>query len=156
MAARARATRVREAVPRPALDVLLDTSVLLDVFLARAPWHLDAQRLLSAADLGRVRGHVALHTPSTVYYVVTKFLGRRAATTAVHELLGMLRVVEMGTADYRRALTLGLADFEDALQVAACLRAGIAYLATRDAAGFKGAPVSAHAPAEILALLDGR
>jgi hypothetical protein len=62
-------------------------------------------------------------------------------------------VVPLDGADFQRALALGLSDYEDAVQVAACLKVGADYLVTRNARDFKGAPIVVRTPGEVLALL---
>src|SRR5919204_421736 len=71
----------------------------------------------------------------------------------VSDLLQVLSVVPLAGPDFQRTLSLGLRDYEDAVQVAACLQMGAGYLVTRNAKDLKGAPVTARAPGEVLALL---
>jgi len=133
--------------------LLLDTNVILDVVLARQPWEADATRLLDRAARGDARGFVAGHAVTTIYYIVERVRDRATAVTAVADLLQVLDVVELGRADFQRALALGLRDYEDAVQAAACLRIGARYLVTRNERDFKGAPVTPRSPGEVLAVL---
>jgi len=137
----------------PAIGLLLDTNVILDVILERAPWQLDAVHLLDAVSRGKARGSVAAHAVTTIDYIVAQHAGRTKATTAVADLLQVLAVVPLGAGEFQRALAIGLGDFEDSVQAAACLTAGADYLVTRNARDFKGAPVTTRSPGEILALL---
>lgn len=148
---RSRTRAVRE--PEPAPTLLLDTNVLLDVVLARSPWADDAARLLDLVAGGAARGCVASHAVTTAYYVVERERHRTAAVTAVGDLLTLLEVVPVDADDFQRALALDLRDFEDAVQVAACLRAGAGFLVTRNRRDFAGAPVEIRAPGEIVAML---
>ena len=134
----------------PPIGLLVDTNVILDVILARAPRDIDAVHLLDAISRGRARGFVAGHAITTVHYIVAQHAGRMKATTAVADLLQVLTVV---AAEFQRALAIGLGDFEDSVQAAACLTAGADYVVTRNAKDFKGAPVTTRSPGEILALL---
>jgi hypothetical protein len=52
-----------------------------------------------------------------------------------------------------QALQLPYRDFEDAVQMAAAVRVGAAYLVTRNVADFRTGPLPALQPAELLALL---
>ena len=135
------------------LGLLLDTNVLLDVVLERSPWAADAALVLDAISRGIARGFMAGHAVTTVYYVVEKEVGRAAANTAVADLLELLGVVAIGAAEFQRALAMGLSDFEDAVQAAACLTAGADHVVTRNAKDYKGAPVSTLTPGEVLASL---
>lgn len=136
---------------RPGL--LVDTNVLLDLVLARTPWADDAALLLDAIARGAARGYVAGHAVTTLHYVVERERGRAAAVTAVSDVLQILGVVALGSADFQRALALGLEDYEDGVQVAACLQVGAKFLVTRNERDFSGAPVTPRSPREVLALL---
>ena len=133
--------------------LLIDTNVVLDVVLERRPWVEDASALLDAIARRHAVGHVAGHAVTTVYYIVERARDRKVAGTAVSDLLDLLQVVPIGSDDFRRAIGLGLGDYEDAVQAAACLQVGADFLVTRNARDFKGAPVSSRSPGEILALL---
>ena len=67
--------------------------------------------------------------------------------------LRLLEVVPLDTADFRRALTLDIPDYEDGLQAVAAMRVDAAYIVTRDARHFRRAPVPARSAGEVLALL---
>jgi predicted nucleic acid-binding protein len=154
---------VREARPprtgkaaRRAPAVLIDTNVVLDLILDRAPWSNDAARLFTAANHGVLDAWVSAHAISTVHYIVGRERGRQVAAAAIADLLSFVRVVPLDGAAFQRALTLGLADYEDALQVVAALEVDAQCVVTRDARDFKGASVPVLAPAEALAVLTLR
>lgn len=147
------ARTVRETLRPPSLSVLVDTNVVLDLILNRAPWADDATQLLDAIGNKRLRGFIAGHAVTTVHYIVERERDRTRAATAVSDLLELLDVVSLESIDFQRALSLGLSDYEDAVQAAACLKVGATFLVTRSAKDFKGAPVETRSPAEVLALL---
>lgn len=136
------------------MKLLIDTNVILDVILAREPWVGDAQAVLDAIERSRAEGYVASHAITTVDYVVAKSRDRRAAATAVSDLLRLLPVVPLETADFQHALLLGLGDYEDAVQAAASLKIGADYLVTRNERDFRMAQISPRSPGEVLALLQ--
>lgn len=136
------------------IGMLLDTNVILDVVLAREPWADTAAELLDAAARGAITGWVAGTTITTVHYIVERARDRATATTAVSDLLQVVKVVPLASEDFHRALALGLRDFEDAVQVAAGLRAGVQYLITRNARDFRSAPIDVRSPAEAVALIS--
>ena len=155
--------RVREtsrAAHRPAPPrvgpLLLDTNVLLDAVLVRAPWAASAVRLLALCGHGQVRGLLSVHAIATVYYVVAKSLGAPGARAVVAELIELLTMVELGDDDVRYALTLPMRDFEDALHVAAARRAGASHIITRNDRDFRGGPIPILSPDDVLALLEAR
>lgn len=135
------------------MKLLIDINVVLDVVLEREPWARDAALLLATVDMRRAEGYVAGHTVTTVHYLVARARGRQAAASAVSDLLRIVEVVPLGGADFQQALAMGLDDFEDAVQVAAGLRAGADYVVTRNEKDFRGTPLAARSPGEVLALL---
>lgn len=142
--------------PAAPLSVSVDTNVLLDLVLHRAPHAREAALLLDAVAKGKARGYLAGHAVTTVYYIVEKERGRTTAVTAVADVLSLLEVVALGASDFQRALAMGLRDFEDAVQAAACLAVGADVLVTRNAKDFRGAPVSTKTAGEVLAMLAVR
>ena len=89
-----------------------------------------------------------------MHYIVERARDRATATTAVSDLLQVVNVVPLASEDFHRALALGLRDFEDAVQVAAGLRAGVQYLVTRTVRDFRGSPIDARSPAEAVAVIS--
>jgi predicted nucleic acid-binding protein len=145
-------TQSRGPIAAPAL--VLDTNIVLDVILARSPWDGDAVLLLDAISRSESRGFVAGHTITTIHYIVERERSRVVASTAVSDLLQLVDVVALDRSDFQRALSLGLTDYEDAVQVAACLRIGADMLVTRNPRDFKGAPVVTRSAGEVLAFLS--
>jgi predicted nucleic acid-binding protein len=137
---------------RPTL--LVDTNIVLDVVLERAPWVADATALFDVVARGQTPAFIAGHTVTTVHYIVERERDRRTATTAIGDLLTLFPVVPLDTADFQRALALRLRDYEDAVQAVACLRIGADFLVTRNPKDYRGSPVTPRAPGEVLALIS--
>jgi predicted nucleic acid-binding protein len=130
--------------------ILLDTDVLLDVALDRAP-HADASSAL--LDLLERRGRmafVAWHTLSNLYYLVRPLGGDRGARDFLADLTAFVTVAPAGTDALHHALGLPLPDLEDAMQVAAARECGALYIATRNGKDFVRSPVPARTPAQLL------
>ncbi len=135
------------------MRLLLDTNVLLDLALARLPWAHDAAALLGMIERQQIEGYVASHALTTVYYVVARARDRRVAAGATADLLRLLRVVPLETADFQQALALGIPDFEDAVHAVAGLKVGADYIVTRNERDFRTAPIVARSAGEVLALI---
>jgi hypothetical protein len=91
-----------------------------------------------------------------VHYIVERERGRQVAAAAIADLLSIVRVVPLDGAAFQRALTLGISDYEDALQVVAALVVDARCVVTRNARDFKSASVPVLAPAEALAVYSLR
>ena len=135
------------------MRLLLDINVILDVLLDREPWVAEAAQLLSAVESGQAQGSIAGHTVTTVYYVVRSVRPRDEAVAAVRDLLSIVDVVPVTEADFHHALSLELADFEDAVQAACALKIEADFVVTRDAKGYRDVTVPAEPPGVVLAVL---
>ena len=133
--------------------MLIDANVLIDLALNRQPHAARARALFDRIDQTRERAFIAWHTISNVYYVVARERSTRAAHEFIADLPSFLEVARTGTADMRYAIDLPMADFEDALQVAAASACGARSIVTRNARDFARSPIPAVTPAEALARL---
>jgi len=130
--------------------VLVDTDVLLDVALDRAPHADAAARLLDVLEERPGTAFVAWHTIANFYYLCVPARGRGSAREFVRELSGFVAVAPTTTDDLRYAVQLPRRDFEDALQVAAAVACRADVIATRNVRDYKRAPIKAVTPAALL------
>lgn len=133
--------------------MLIDANVLIDLALNRQPYAAQARDLFDRIDATRERAFIAWHTISNVYYVVSGRRGAQAAHEFIADLPSFLEVARTGTADMRYAVGLPMADFEDALQVAAASACGARSIITRNVRDFARSPIPAVTPTEALARL---
>jgi predicted nucleic acid-binding protein len=136
------------------VKLLVDTNVFLDVILERKGLMPESAAVLDAIEEGRAEGYVSSHALTTIHYIVAKANGRTAAATAISDLLDLCEVVAVNDADFRRALALGLKDFEDAVHVAAALHVGAAYIVSRNEKDFKDSPIDVRSPSTMAVLLS--
>jgi len=128
------------------MKVLVDTDVLLDVALDRAPHASAAAALLDTLEQRPGSGFVAWHTLSNFYYLVRPKHGNKDAQQFVLELTRFLSVSPTDTESVRVAGSLDMRDFEDAMQVAAALACGADVIATRNTKDFRRSPVPGKSP----------
>lgn len=133
--------------------MLIDANVLIDLALNRQPYAAQARDLFDRIDQRRERAFIAWHTISNVYYVVSGRRGAQAAHEFISDLPSFVEVARTGTADMRYAVGLPMADFEDALQVAAASACGARSIVTRNVRDFARSPIPAVTPTEALARL---
>lgn len=135
------------------MKLLVDINVLLDVILERKNHMAESAAVLDAIEDGRAEGYVSSHAITTIHYIVAKANGGTAAVMAISDLLDLCDVVAVNEDDFRRALALGLKDFEDAVQVAAALQVGADYLVSRNEKDYRKSPVGVRSPASVATLL---
>ncbi len=123
--------------------MLIDTDVLIDVVLDRRPHSDSASELLDRLEQGIGSAWVAWHSLSNLYYIVTPVVGKEVARHFIIELTRFMDVAETGTKDIRYAAELDMADFEDAMQVAAARACGARCIVTRNVRDYARSPISA-------------
>lgn len=130
--------------------ILLDTDVLLDVALGRAPHAEASGALLDLLERRPRMAFVAWHTVANFFYLVRPARGTRGARDFLVDLTAFVTVAPADTESLRYAASLPLPDLEDAMQVAAARACGAQYIATRNVKDFRKSPVPARTPAELL------
>lgn len=130
--------------------VLVDTDVLIDVALDRAPFADDSGALLDELERRPGTGFVAWHSLSNFFYLVSPGTGKARARDFLLEMLRFVTVAPTTTGSFLRAASLDMPDLEDAMQAAAALSCDADAIATRNLGDFKRSPVGANTPAALL------
>ena len=130
------------------MRILIDTDVILDVALDRAPFAEESGLVLDWAERHPGAAGVAWHTVANVAYLL-----KQDARPFLSELLDFVVVAQTSTEEARQAIALPMADLEDALQAVAALRFQADHVVTRNIKEYRHAPLSAITPGEFLSLL---
>lgn len=133
--------------------ILVDLNVVIDVIQNRQPFYEDSARVIDAVVRQEASGWLAAHSVTTLFYVMSRLRSRETAVTALTGLLDAFTVAAVDDAVVRKALSWGWQDFEDAVQVAAAMEAGIQYIITRNPRDFQDGPIPVLQPPAFLALL---
>ena len=133
--------------------MLLDTDILIDVALDRPPHAEDATGLLDRLQKGPKKAFVAWHTLSNFYYLVASQRRGVGARDFIEQLTRFVAVTTTGTDAIRYAAELPMADFEDAMQVAAARACGARHIITRNVRDFRRSPIPALTPRDALETL---
>ena len=130
--------------------ILLDTDVLIDVALDILPHSGPASELLDRIEQGAEAAYIAWHSVSNLYYVVTPAIGGVGARDFIAELTRFVPVATTDTEGIRYAAELPMADFEDAMQVAAARACGARHIVTRNVRDYERSPIRAIDPQDAL------
>jgi len=133
------------------MRVLLDTNVLLDVLLAREPWLAEAAAVWRASDDRRIVGYLTASTITDIFYIARRLAGLEVAQDSVRVCLEAFEVCAVDRQALEQAAALPGSDFEDNLQIACAVIAGLDAIVTRDRDGFQSAAIQVLAPSELLA-----
>jgi predicted nucleic acid-binding protein len=132
------------------MRVLLDTNVILDVFLDRPQFIKDSSSVWQAVDEGRIEGHVSASSITDIYYIVRRHAGREKARASIEVCLEAFEVCVVNRETLEEAAALMGNDFEDNLQIACARQSGLDAIVTRDDKDYARSIVSALTPAQLI------
>ena len=132
------------------MRVLLDTNIVLDALLRRNPWHGDADAILQAADRREIVCAFMTLSIANLFYVGRRFVGTIQARTDIRICMHRFEILALDRQILLDADALPGNDFEDNIQIAAAVTAGVNGIVTRDPKGFTHCPMPVWSPAELL------
>ncbi len=135
------------------MRVLLDTNILLDVLLDRAPFVTDSSAIWAACDAGQIVGAIPASTLTDIFYIARRTTDLATAQIAIGLCLATFDICPVDRATLERAAALPGADFEDNVQLACALIAGLDAVVTRNDKDFSAAPIAVLTPAALIAKL---
>jgi predicted nucleic acid-binding protein len=134
--------------------ILLDTDILIDVALDRAPHAGPAGDLLTYLERRPRMAFLAWHSLSNFHYLVSPTRGKDGAREFLLDLTRFVAVAPTDTEAFRFAASLSVSDFEDALQIAAADACGAIRIATRNVRHYRSSPIPARTPSDLLKELE--
>jgi predicted nucleic acid-binding protein len=114
------------------MKILLDTNIILDVFLSRDPHVEAAEKIFKLIFQGKIRGYTNASSITDIYYIVAKRLGDKPAREALRNLFNLIEIISVDGDDCIRALNLAIDDFEDALIAVSADKIKIDHIVTND------------------------
>ena len=130
--------------------VLIDINVLLDVLQMREPFYEASARLLALTEAGRIKGYIAAHSITTLFYLIQKDQSSAQARANITSLLQFLEIAPVDQNTIEQALNLDYRDFEDAVQMISALQCKAEYLITRNVADYRPALLPVIQPVDFL------
>ncbi len=120
------------------MRVLLDTNIILDFFLEREPFFLDASELFNAIANRQIEGFITASGVTDIFYICRRQTqnleqSRQILTTT----LALLSICPVNREILETALKSSLADFEDAVQIACAEAQNLEAIITRNPLDFQ-------------------
>jgi predicted nucleic acid-binding protein len=100
------------------MRALVDTNVVLDSLLSRAPWHIDADAIMRRAHPGVLELAISALTVANLFYVGRRLVGAARARQDVRTCLRAFEILAIDARALHDADALPGNDFEDNLQMA--------------------------------------
>jgi predicted nucleic acid-binding protein len=135
------------------LKLLLDTNVVLDLLMDRAPFADWAVELFAKVENGVVAGYLCGTTVTTVFYLAAKTLGVARARQETGKLLEIFKVAPVNRAILKAALAIGFDDFEDAVIHEAACQVGADAIVTRNQKDFRKSRLLVYSSEEMVKIL---
>ena len=114
------------------MNIMVDTNVILDDILNRAPNAEAARKISQLVTDELVKCYLTANCLTDIFYVVSKSLNETIAKKTIKNLLLSFAIVSVDGEDCRLAIDLPMGDFEDALVVVCAEKAALDYIVTND------------------------
>jgi predicted nucleic acid-binding protein len=133
------------------MRILIDTNVIIDILERREGFFQDSYRLIQLAAQGRLEAFMSAGAVTDVYYIISRNIHDPGkAREKIIALTTLISLCDTTAGDIRTALTLNMADFEDAVIASIAKREKADYIAIRNEKDFQNSPVPAINPARFL------
>ena len=133
------------------MKVFVDTNIIIDILERREPFFQDSYRIIQLGLQGKLETLMSAGSVTDVYYVMSRSLRDAAKTKGkILALTSLIDLCSTTANGIHTALTLNIADFEDAVIAAAAKQEKADFIITRNEADFSGSPVPAIDPAQFL------
>jgi len=133
--------------------VLIDLNILLDVLQKREPFYEISVHLLASIETGRVKGYVAAHSITTLFYLIKKDRSAAEARATITNLLQFIKIAPADQGSLEQALNLDYGDYEDAVQMISAVQCKADCLITRNVKDYQPALLPVLQPVEFLGTL---
>lgn len=133
--------------------ILIDLNILLDVLQHREPFFEMSARLMASVETGQVKGYVASHSITTLFYLIKKNRSAAEARAIITNLLQFIKIAPVDQSTIEQALNLDYNDYEDAVQMISAVQCKADCLITRNVKDYQPALLSVLQPVDFLATL---
>ena len=131
--------------------IFLDSDVLLDLLLDRAPFADDIATIIEQSIADEVKLCVSPITMTNINYIVGRIENEKKAAKEVKKLLLLIDIENAGQSTVEKAAESKFKDFEDAVQNFCAAEAGHQIILTRNTKDYKESELSILTPKEYLA-----
>jgi predicted nucleic acid-binding protein len=133
--------------------VLIDINILLDVLQKREPYFEASAHLLASIETGRIKGYVAAHSITTLFYLIKKDKSSADSRATITNLLQFIKIAPIDQNTIEQALNLDNNDFEDAVQMISAVQCKADCMVTRNVKDYHPALLPVMQPVDLLATL---
>ncbi|MHB1686563.1 MAG: type II toxin-antitoxin system VapC family toxin [Ignavibacteriaceae bacterium] len=132
------------------MRILLDTNIILDLLLDRAPFSDAAAKLFSLIERKDIAGFICATTVTTISYFLQKSLGKAESREILGNILNVFEIAEVNKNILLLAQKSGFNDFEDAVIYEAAKVNKIKAIITRNKNDFSNSKIVVSEAGEFL------
>lgn len=135
--------------------VLVDANVILDYITTREPYYQDAYKVIDMCYSGYVKGYLAFHSVSVIWYVLRKYMPDNERRLWLKKILQALQVTGASHELVLKAIDMdSFTDFEDCLQDRCAESVNAQYIVTNNVKDFKESIITAITPRDFGRLMN--
>lgn len=137
------------------MNIFIDTNIIIDLLADRKPFSKYAIGLFKLSRQNKLKLYTSSHSIATTHYLVKKFVEDNLLRDSISRLFEFMTIIPVDVNILKKSLRSDIRDFEDAIQVMACLSEGsVECIVTRNVKDFKSSTIPVYAPDVILKLLS--
>lgn len=136
------------------MKVLVDTNVLLDVFLERESFFGPSAQVVGLVEQGKIDGWLGATTVTTIFYLLAKALSDEEAILNIRKLLKIFQVSGINRVILEDALDSSFKDYKDGVLYQSAVHSKLDVIITRNQRDFTKSVLPVYSPAEFLNVLD--
>lgn len=132
-------------------QILLDTNILLDVFMKREPFYENSSKVFAFCCKGQYTGSIAAHSFTNMFYLMRKNYSQEELRKILFSLTKLFKIVSLNKSKIIKALKRNdFQDFEDCLQDECAAEVKADYVITRNPKDFFNSLIPVLSPEEFL------
>ena len=138
------------------MKALIDTNVILDALMAREPFNKAAEEIILLSAEGKISACITASSVTDIYYILKKHMKQEELVRqTILKLMTIIDVLDVTGSDCEKACALPMENYEDALHAYCARRHKVDCIVTRNLKHFKGSPINAMQPGELLKTVGG-
>ena len=137
------------------MTIIIDTNIVLDVLIHRAPFFTESELVLLASEQKYVDGYVTASAVTDIFYITNKYLKDKTVTQELlkNHFVGTVNIAAVDGDIIVEALNAGWDDFEDCVQYVAGKSITADYIVSRNTGDFSAGTIKAITPKDFLDII---
>jgi predicted nucleic acid-binding protein len=133
------------------MKVIIDTNVIIDILQHRDPYFQDSYRAVLLGLQGKLETLLSVSAVADIFFIISRSISDpKKVQEKINALNILIKFCDATAEDVKTALSLDMANFEDALIAAIAKREKADYIVTRNEEAFAGSPVPVISPGGLL------